>query len=203
MTYGLNLSANGVRPEPRPLTAGDDVSWIMDVTPGDDQGGTSACVFYALAEWAGMMNGYYVSENEKRRVYLEDYLDGALDAGANFVDAFLCAQRIPVPWFKPNQNIRACTDLSDMRHSPILCGLKVTDAFKCNAAGCLDHVADNAKVMGYHAMLAVAVGQITVLGPARWVYLKNWWSDEWGYRGMCVCRDDVFFDLCVEMWKIV
>ena len=205
MNLGLKLSANpadgftmGLRSAP--LIAGDEASWISNVTMGDDQGSVGSCAFQTLAEWSGVMCGTQISNAEKTRAYLEDYLGGAPDEGADFRSAFVCARKLG--WFPGRSMILTTQDFAKLKEQPLLVAMKVTDNFSVNAAGCMDHIADTGRVEGYHAMLLLAIGQITALGQAKWFYLKNWWRDSWGYKGMCIVREDVFLKLCTEVWFI-
>jgi hypothetical protein len=199
--YGLKLSEPVF--QARPLVQADDVSWLQYTTPGDDQGDVGGCVFWTMAEHAMITFALAEPTNQQRHdAYVKEYLGGAPDEGATFPMAFITAKRIG--WYPSGTRIISTTDIGYIRKQPLLAGIEVTDALtNVSKAGCCDHAASSDKVDGYHAMLVVAVGIISHISTTqRFVFLKNWWRDTWGYNGHCIMREDLFNKHCKELWRV-
>ena len=180
-------------------------SWMhRPISVGDDQGRHGACAIFSFAEWAELMHGVSITDEDCIRLYKATLQKLGLpsDSGLTFYDAYeACAW---AGWLPNTNTIRRTNNLSELNRQPILVGVKVTDAlYNVASNGCLDHEASS-QTTGYHAMLCLRCGKIEQTGTdTEWVVLKNHWTSGWGYKGMGICTKELFQDLVREMWLII
>jgi hypothetical protein len=182
------------------LRSGPDVSWLPRCRVGDDQGVENACAIFALASWAEIMHGYEISDTQALEVYRATLRElGRPDAGLTFAEAFVAAHK--ANWLPGARALEAVHDLSELSHQPILAGYRVTGALdNPNAAGCLDHAADDT-TRGYHGMVIVAHGSLLRVPGGPFVYVENSWQP-WGWKGIGVMTEPLHRKLIRELWIV-
>jgi hypothetical protein len=187
---------------PKPLIAGNDVSWIPHCYPGDDQGNVGACSVFAVASWAEVMLQKPIADDaciaayraERQRRY------GGGDGGLYTPEALIACVNADII---PSGTTCQRATLANLRRGPLIGEYETTVGWhRPNAAGCVDHAANSN--YGRHAVLIVAHGSI---GPdphhlSRIVWIENSWGRRWGHDGFGVMTEGYHARYCGAMWEI-
>ena len=187
----------------RSLRDGPDVSWLHRCRVGDDQGAEGACAIFAFASWAEIVHGYDISDADTLQVYRDTLseLGRPVGSGLSFAEAFVAAHK--AGWLPGARGLAQAHDLSALPEQPILAGYRVTPAFdNVNAAGCLDHAADNSIVRGYHAEVVVGHGRLQRFPSLTLVYKENSWGLPWAWNGIGILTEDLHRELVRELWLV-
>lgn len=201
-TNGLLLSSVRMRSPAGPVCDGTDVSWIEQCRLGDDQGADGACAIFSMASWAEIVHGSIISDSDCLSLYAEtcNALGRDRGTGLHFWEAFDAAK--DAGWMPGAKDILLTDDLSELKNQPILAGYEVTNAWRnANSAGCLDHEGHES-VIGYHAVVVVAYGDITGNDNSPFVYVENSWGKRWGWNGIGVMTEALHKKHVQQLWVI-
>ena len=200
----------GNTPPIMPLTRGPNISWLRRVRPGDNQGRSSACTCFALANWLEVMDGVNISDEAAVKVW--DTKRRALgrlpDAGLTVPEAFDSA--IDAGWFRPTDRIVAKRNVSDILvRQPVISVFEITKGWYNPKPenGCLDHSDEaNAEAEGYHCVLLpgilVDLNGVT-LPDGPWVTIEQSWGPAHGYHGLVTLNNKLYAKQCCELWEII
>ena len=182
-----------------------DADWTSrPITIGDDQGRHSSCAIFSFAEWHELKHGESVSNSDCFKIYkqaLKDY-DLPYNSGLTFQGAYRACRKAGL--LPETTGILGTADFRHLPEQPLLVGVKLTGAFDSVAKnGCLNHKA-SLRVRGYHAMVVLRVGKIEETGTDdTWIVLKNHWTKEWGWNGLCILNYDLWLKIRRELWYVI
>lgn len=185
-----------------PQFDGTNVSWLNRCIVGDNQGQEGACSIFAMANWAEIVHGRRISDEECLDTYRKALGEkGRNGGGLNAGEAFAAACK--AQWLPGARAIKREWDFSALKEQPMLAAYAVTTAWEnVSVQGCLDH-GTFSDIRGFHMVLIVARGHLTGLNGGPWVYVENSWSDKWGWNGIGVMSEELHTKLCREMWTIL
>ncbi len=196
----------GYHPDPaKPLRDGDDISWMGRARVGDDQGNSSACTLFGIANWVGIMLGIDIPDAEiiaaweraRMRLY------GNLKGGLTVPQAWWAAQK--EGWLYSHQTAERVRDMSTLAIAPLLGCYEITEGWRHpNAAGCICHT--DTQVIGYHLVVIAEHGYVGENGGGapspRILWIQNSWKLKWGYKGCGQLTEDYHRKYCKQLWKI-
>lgn len=187
-------------PDPAaPLRDGEDISWMHRASVGDDQGNSSACTLFGIANWIQVMGGPVIPDaliikawqRSRTRYY------GNLDGGLTVHQAWLSA--VAEGWLDIRQRAEHVRDMSSFGTAPLLGCYEITNGwYYPSADGCIRHT--DTQVVDYHLVLIVEAGRVGDAAPIIWI--QNSWSLKWGYKGCGQFTEDYHRQHCKEIWKI-
>lgn len=192
-----------------PLRDGPDISWLPRVIPGDDQGQAGACVLAAIQNWAEVMYGNKISNEEMLSLHYKalDELGRLPDAGMSFVEGYAAARK--AAWLPGSHGIEAVGDLSYLVDQPLLGGYQINEHwYNVGADGIIpDKPGD---MLTNHAALICGDGRIDKNDGERYVYLEMAWRRQlghgymdWGWRGTGRLSHNHHRRTIKEIWRIL
>ena len=194
LTPGLAPSASG------PLRDGDDVSWIEKCRAGDNQGQTSACSCFAMANFSEIMTGERISDSDTVNAWKVERMRQSdnLDGGLTIPSAWHAANK--ARWTEPDQRIERVRDLTSLSEAPIIACYQTTKGWNHpNNSGCIRH--SDTEATGHHAVLLVAHGKILDSDDPM-VWIENSWGGDWGFKGLGCMTEEYHRRYCKELWII-
>ena len=185
-----------------PLRAGPDVSWISRCKVGDNQGREGACAIFALANWAEVMHGKTISDNQCLELYAATLRKlNRTTSGLTFSDAFAAVR--DAGWLPGSKALVRAGSLAALTTQPLIAGYEITGAWDgVSPQGCLDHQVQTPS-RGYHAVLIVGHGTLPNVQGGPWVYIENSWGLKWGWNGLGIMSEALHRSMCREMWGIM
>jgi hypothetical protein len=184
-----------------PLTKGSESSWLPLCRAGQDQGQDGACAVFAIAEWACVMQGRTISNEQRLAAYRKHLAAYSLpdNSGLSFFEAYEVART--EGWITGTRGLQMVLDFTFLSEQPLLLGYEIDEGWQdTNAAGCIDHRA-GLDVLGNHAVLGVAAGRIGA--GVEFAQFNNWWGDSWGRYGFGQLTMERHDEVIREMWKVI
>ena len=192
----------GYHPDPiAPLRDGEDISWMHRARVGDDQGKSSACTLFGIANWIQIMGGPVIPDvmiiDAWQRARMRFY--GNTNGGLTVPQAWHAA--LTEGWLEPRQNARHVHhDISHLAKTPLLGCYEITDGwYHPNDAGCIRHT--DTRIVGYHLVLIIEHGRVGD-APNRIIWIQNSWGLNWGHKGCGQITEEYHRRHCKEIWKI-
>jgi len=211
MSLPIDRILNGVIPcgSPRMSAArvsndGADMSWLTGLHVGDDQGDSSACVIFALANWMDAVEHLFISDSICKAVWQATLkFNGRSNGGLTVPEGFAGMQR--AGYLQAYSGVFQTYNYDLFAKQPFIACYRVTPAwYNMSFEGCLDHSsAARQGSYGNHAVLLGARGVVDAQAERGRIYtVVNTWKLSWGKNGMGQMTEDLHDETCFEMWAL-